>query len=570
LGKLPYFISTLDLVLNKLYSSSTNIILCGDININYLDKVNDRIQRDSLLATYSLYNIVNFPTRVGSKSFMAIDDIFIHKYKLNSYSIISVLNGLSDHDAQFLLLNNTNIKDSNPRCCAIRQINKVNMDNFKLNLSYELWEEIFLEDEVDKLFNNFLNKHLRIFNSRFAVKKFFNNYNDKAWLTTGIRISCQHKRNLYMLCRNVKNPILYTSYKKYCRILREDIKAAKRNYYNKLIAKTNNKPKTLWGIVNKITGKCKNTCHPMEIVLDGVKYEDSQNIANAINSNFDTIVYKQLKATDTASEFIFNKESFKSSMSIGPMNDIIYAPVTGKELKDIFKSLKNKKSSGYDGISMRLMKLSMPYIISPLLYIYNRALSLGILPGIHKYIQIYMKGDEVEISKYRPISVLTSFSKIFEKVIFKILYICILSHIATSLSLFFPSFIFKRLYAHVSLNNILSVEQHGFRRKGSTETTIFDLTNNVLQSLTDSKQVGGIFCDLTKEFDNVNHIILSTNLGFYGVRGTFFKLITSYLNNRYQRVVIKDKQSTQYFSEGWIGCSARLDSWTFVSFVVYK
>jgi hypothetical protein len=57
-------------------------------------------------------------------------------------------------------------------------------------------------------------------------------------------------------------------------------------------------------------------------------------------------MYKQLKHTDTASEFIFNKDSFKSSSSIGPMNDIICTPV-GKELKDIFKSLKTKNSSGY-------------------------------------------------------------------------------------------------------------------------------------------------------------------------------------------------------------------------------
>jgi hypothetical protein len=66
--------------------------------------------------------------------------------------------------------------------------------------------------------------------------------------------------------------------------------------------------------------------------------------------------------------------------------------------------------------------------------------------------------------------------------------------------------------------------------------------------LNDSKQVGGIFCDLTKAFDSVNHEILLMKLDFYGVRGTFFKLVTSNLNNRYQRVVIRDKQSTQYFS----------------------
>jgi hypothetical protein len=93
----------------------------------------------------------------------------------------------------------------------------------------------------------------------------------------------------------------------------------------------------------------------------------------------------------------------------------------------------------------------------------------------------------------------------------------------------------------MSLNKILSVKQHGFTKKGFTETFIFYLTNNILEALNDSKQVGDIFCNLTKAFDSVNHEILLTKLDFCGVRGTFFKLITSYLNIRYQRLVIKDK-----------------------------
>jgi hypothetical protein len=119
LGKLPYFINTSDLVLNKPHSISTNIILCGDININYLVKGNDRIQLDSLLATYSLYNTVNFPTRVGSKSCTATDSLFLDKYKVNGYPIIPIVNGLSDHDAQLLILNNIKITDTNPPPVAL-------------------------------------------------------------------------------------------------------------------------------------------------------------------------------------------------------------------------------------------------------------------------------------------------------------------------------------------------------------------------------------------------------------------------------------------------------------------
>jgi hypothetical protein len=67
--------------------------------------------------------------------------------------------------------------------------------------------------------------------------------------------------------------------------------------------------------------------------------------------------------------------------------------------------------------------------------------------------------------------------------------------------------------------------------------------------LNDRKLVGGIFCDLSKAFDSVNHEILLAKMDFYGIQGIFLKLITSYLSNRYQRVVIKDKQSIQYFSD---------------------
>jgi hypothetical protein len=214
------------------------------------------------------------------------------------------------------------------------------------------------------------------------------------------------------------------------------------------------------------------------------------------------------------------------SLCTGPINDLKRVLVTGKEIKDITKSLKNKNSCGHDEIPMKILKLSMPFTASPLTCICNRSLSTGIFPSRLKYSQIhpiYKKGERSKLSNYRPISVLTSSSKVFEKVIF------------------------NRLYFHVNNNNILTDEQYGFR-KTSTELASFNLINNLLQALNDKKLVRGIFCDLTKTFDSVNHEILLAKLEFYGIRGTFYKLIASYLNDRYQRVIIKDKQSNNYFS----------------------
>jgi hypothetical protein len=162
-GKIPYFISASDAVLNKLHTNSLNLILCGDMNINYLGSSNNKTLLDSPLASYSLYNMADFPTRIDNKSSKAIDGIFIDKYKFNNNSIFPIVNGLSDHDAQLLLLNNTEIQNSISCCYTKRQIKSANIENFKFNLSFETCEEIFIDDDVDKIFNSFLNTYLRVF-----------------------------------------------------------------------------------------------------------------------------------------------------------------------------------------------------------------------------------------------------------------------------------------------------------------------------------------------------------------------------------------------------------------------
>ena len=117
-----------------------------------------------------------------------------------------------------------------------------------------------------------------------------------------------------------------------------------------------------------------------------------------------------------------------------------------------------------------------------------------------------------EFSNYRPISLLTSFSKIIEKIIY------------------------KRLYSYLNDNNILVDDEYGFREKLSTETVTFTLLNNVLSSLDRRNLVGGLLCDLQKAFDCVNYEILLAKMTFYGISSIANKLMRSYLENRYQRI----------------------------------
>jgi exonuclease III len=110
-GNFSYFLSSLESILDQLYTNSIIIIICGDININYLDNTDNKSQLDSPLASYDLYSTVDFPTRINDCSYTAIDNIFIDKFKNTNFTIKLLPNELSDHDAQILILHNIKIQN---------------------------------------------------------------------------------------------------------------------------------------------------------------------------------------------------------------------------------------------------------------------------------------------------------------------------------------------------------------------------------------------------------------------------------------------------------------------------
>jgi hypothetical protein len=173
---------------------------------------------------------------------------------------------------------------------------------------------------------------------------------------------------------------------------------------------------------------------------------------------------------------------------------------------------------------MKILKVSTPFITSPLTYMCNKSLLSCIFPSRLKFSEVkhlHKKGDKTDITNFRPISLLTSFSKILEKVVY------------------------TWLYQHIKQNNILATEQYSFRNNSSTERTSFKLKIAILlAALNGTLTVGGIFCDLEKAFDSVNPDILLSKCEFYGFRGKTNALLQSYLSDRYQRILIKNSSSS--------------------------
>ena len=185
----------------------------------------------------------------------------------------------------------------------------------------------------------------------------------------------------------------------------------------------------------------------------------------------------------------FLKENYDSS--------IYLTPASTEEIIKIIENLKHS-SPGWDEISSKVVKRVAQVIASPLTFVCNLSFLNGEVPNEMKIASvkpIYKSGDMSVFSNYRPISVLTTFSKIFEKVMH------------------------ARVIAFLDKHNILYNYQYGFRKNHSTAAALLTLTDYISSALDEGDYILGVFMDLTKAFDTVNHKILLEKLNHYGIRG---------------------------------------------------
>jgi len=510
------FLDNLNNILEYTTNQSADVVIAGDFNIDVL-----KYSVCNLATTYidTLFSngylqLFTKPTRVSGNHASCIDH-FISNINLPVYDTCAVLSKMSDHFPIFLFLNKS--KNSPPSSNILkRDFSQRNIELFKQKLVICEWDDICNIDDTERAYNAFHTKFFNLYNDNFPERaiRFNKNFHKKEpWITAGILVSRRTKNRLAKESFVNPSETNRNNFKQYRNIYNRVIRDAKKAYFHsELIANKNNLKKS-WQLLNLALNKKGGKNGISNVISNGEVLSDPLKMANAFNSFFTSI------ASDCVS--VINPCPVEDDLP-PPVPEHLHFkmssfPVQQAELVTAVNNLLPKNSLDLNNLSMSLLKQIIHYIEKPVLHVFNKSIVTGVVPSklkIAKVVPIFKSGNPQDMNNYRPISLISNFAKILEKIVY------------------------ARLADFLTDKNIITPQQFGFRRAHSTIHPMSLLLNKIGAALNEKKHSIVIFCDLKKAFDTCNIEILIGKLQKIGIHGTELLWFRDYLTNRKQFVQI--------------------------------
>ena len=518
------------------FTNNNHVIIAGDFNIDLL-KFKENTSVNNFLdcvISHGYVPKITQPTRLTQRKGTLIDNFFM-KLSNNSFTTTAgiLLSNISDHLPYFICLENFSRFKTPSKLVKVfpsylESSNKLKQELQKPETIQRLYDAFSLEKSVDENYTNFDNILRGLLNKYFQAKTVkYNKYKHKKskWITTGIMKSIFYRDKLYVKLKSTSvNSIEYIPlqerFKTYNAILKRALREAKRLYYHSRFQNFKFDIKKTWNTINEILNKQKDkTNFPNYFLYEGRKITDPKEISNEFNSYYVNVGPQLAENIITPSN-----QSFKDYLQNPIQNQFVFRKVNEATVMKVIDSLKPKCTSGIDNISSKLLKLLKEELAPALTKLINKSLNDGIFPAslkIARVTPLFKKNDKHSFGNYRPVSVLSSISKVFEKVMY------------------------SQIYEHFSDHNLLYKSQYGFRSQHSTEYASLELVDRIIQDMDIGKTPINVYMDLSKAFDTLDHQILSDKLFYYGFRDKSFDLMVSYISNRKQCVnfnnVVSDK-----------------------------
>ena len=405
-----------------------------------------------------------------------------------------------------------------------RMINEANNSRFSELVDNADWSTLSGLTGEDRA-NEFFRIYDRIYNNAYPLSKNRKRRKNerilpKPWITPWLEDACNRKNSAYhewVKNKTTANKVKYEKLRAFCK---KHTTKAKNRYYTKYFKDYSDNSKKQWDMINKLLNRNKNKGQTFRIRDEkGNIINESDLIANRFNNYFSGI------ASNLKSEMDPETRKMNFTEFLGPSQNasIALEPTNPGEVRYIINNFKNKSTLDTKISSLKIASTHTLFL-EELTLVLNESLRLGIFPEQLKFakvVPVHKGGDKTLVENYRPISLLTTFSKVFEKVMY------------------------SRLYSFFSENGILNDNQFGFRAGRSCEQALLTAQKTILDSLDKKKVALLLLIDFSKAFDMVEHEILLYKLKHYGIRGKAWDWIKSYLTNREQYVSINGKNSTR-------------------------
>lgn len=511
------FITQLTTVLTLVSNKFEHKIIVGDLNINNKNECYETNTLRNVFKNSNVFscNVDNVPTRY-SKTNDSVIDYIVTDINFNNFSIFDPM--ISDHTAQLLEFKINFKLENESKYILINRITDEKLYHFQFLYKQLVNKPLVGDnfDNIDNMYNVFYSQFSSCYDTCFIPElkciKQKNTRFSLPWYDTYLKkLSCKLK-DLHFLYKNIKDDNLLSQIRTLKKEYNNQLQLKKFNYYNDKVNFSSNKTKAIWNLVNN-SKKCKSCCS--ELVINNTLVTDKTEIVNHFANHFSSVAEIARKKLGVISS--------SCTHDITSLNSMSFVPVSGRDVEKIIDSMKCKPSTGFDEISVKVVKYCKYELSDDLASLINRSVELGQFPSLLKkaiVIPIHKKLDPKDVNNYRPISLLSVFSKIIEKAI------------SVQLNSFLNKF------------NKLTNCQHGFRSDYSTESALIEITQYIYDNMDKNHKVMAAFFDLNKAFDTLDFNFILDKMYAIGIRGSLLDWFKSFLE--FRKAIVK---MYKHFSE---------------------
>ena len=490
----------LDLLLSDVSTTADTFIISGDLNLHFENPSGVVKRALDIFSSYGMKKIVNTPTHINGSS---LDQIFVHS--LNNENIVK----LFEIDAE-----NTLGSDHFPVLCTFNiSAEKKYFKTIQYRKLADIDRVVFgvVLSDIVKAYNISSNFSHSINELTSSVTKTIDKFAPFQLKTVSIVDSApwfdSEYRNLRKLRRKAERVKHKSDENLHCyRILCNQASALatikKKSYFEAIIKKSDNKPRTLYQMVNKVLDKNQTKVLP--------DYTDSiQQLATDFNQYFIDKIEKIREKMPTA---LLDESAKNTSSSLTPLFEFETASL--QEIEEIVKEC-GIKCSPADILPQPLYEENITSLLPVITQLVNLSLSSGSLDGVKlaDIIPLIKDGklDSNLLKNYRPVSNLTFLGKLIERVVL------------------------KRLEDHLAKNNLNCPDQYAYKKHHSTETLLIKLTNDLLIAADNKSATVVMLLDLSAAFDTVDHdLLLKILRNEIGIKGSALAWFSSFLKGRSQ------------------------------------